>query len=150
MYANTQKAWSLLTAALALAGCQAEITGPAGGSTGLSGDPPSNAATGSGGGGSTPSPAQCASGPSDPGPAPIRRLNRLEYDNAVRDLLGTKLTPAMAFPTEEIVLGFNDNAQALTVSPALTEQYLEAAEQLATEAVTNRYADFLTCDPAVT
>jgi hypothetical protein len=67
--------------------------------------------------------------------APIRRLNRFEYDNTVRDLLGDTSGPAQEFPAEERQSGFNNNAAALTVSPLLAESYLNAAERLAAEAV---------------
>src|SRR5450432_13158 len=58
----------------------------------------------------------------DPGPSYVRRLNRFEYNNTVRDLLGDTTAPATDFPAEESSLGFDNNAQALEASPALTEQ----------------------------
>jgi hypothetical protein len=73
--------------------------------------------------------AVCAA--KDPGPAVIRRLNRFEYSQTVRDLLGETGDPAAGFPTEERRNGFDNNAIALTVSPVLAEQYLTTAEQLA-------------------
>jgi hypothetical protein len=76
-------------------------------------------------------------GTTRPGPAPIRRLTRFEYDNTVRDLLGDTTAPGADFPTEERRAGFDNNAAALTVSPTLNESYLMAAERLATNAVTN-------------
>ena len=48
----------------------------------------------------------------------VRRLNRVEYDNTVRDLLGTSLSPARHFPTDTHALGFDNVADALTLSPA--------------------------------
>ncbi|MGZ5971602.1 MAG: DUF1587 domain-containing protein, partial [Polyangiales bacterium] len=73
----------------------------------------------------------------DPGPAPIRRLTRFEYDNTVRDLLGDTSHPARSFPAEEEAFGFSNNAVVLGVTPVLAEQYLVAAESLAKKAVTN-------------
>ena len=86
----------------------------------------------------------------DPGPAYVRRLNRTEYDNTVRDLLGTTLQPATAFPTEEKRLGFDDNGAALSVPPQLVEQYLTAAEQLAQDAVDNHWDALVPCAQTAT
>ena len=82
---------------------------------------------------SEPSPGQpaCAEAPR----STLRRLTRTEYNNTVRDLLGTSLAPADGFPPEEVTGGFNNNATVLTVSPLLAEKYMEAAEALAAEAV---------------
>jgi len=102
-----------------------------------------------GGPGVTTTRGAVCNGPSpDPGPSFIRRLNRLEYDNTVRDLLGTSSTPAVGFPIEEHALGFDDNGEALSVSPLLAEQYLLAAEALATEAVGQNMSRLVPCDPA--
>ncbi len=72
----------------------------------------------------------CASGIS-PGPAPIRRLTREEYNNTVYQLLGDTTFPANKFSPDEEVNGFTNQAAALVVSPLLAEQYLGAAEDLA-------------------
>ncbi len=85
----------------------------------------------------------------EPGPSFVRRLNRFEYNNTVRDLLGDTTAPADDFPTEERRNGFDNDATALQLSPALVEQYLDAAERLATKAVAN-LAALLSCDPAKT
>src|SRR4029434_4111012 len=66
-----------------------------------------------------------------PGPSPIRRLNRVEYDNTVRDLLGDDSHPSSAFPPEEEALGFDNQATTLGVTELLAEKYQEAAEALA-------------------
>ncbi len=47
-------------------------------------------------------------------PEPLHRLNRLEYNNTVRDLLGTSLTPADSFPPDNVTLGFDNVAEGLT------------------------------------
>jgi hypothetical protein len=83
----------------------------------------------------------------DPGPSPLRRLTRNEYDNTVRDLLGDTRRPARSFPGEETTLGFHNNAESRSVSDVLVEGYLAAAEQLAADAVANLGA-LLPCDPA--
>ena len=85
-----------------------------------------------------------------PGPSYIRWVNRLEYNNTVRDLLGDTSAPALAFPAEEVSLGFDNNAQALSVSPVLAEQYMLAAEALATTAVTKRWSALVPCAATTT
>lgn len=82
----------------------------------------------------------------EPGPSPIRRMNRREYDNTVRDLLGDDSRPAQSFPTEEEALGFNNNADALVVTSLLAEGYLGAAEDLAEAAVQDLPALLRGCD----
>ncbi len=72
-----------------------------------------------------------------PGPSPIRRLTRVEYNNTVRDLLGDTTEPANVFPAEEEALGFGNNAQALTVTPILAEKYMATAEAVARRATSN-------------
>jgi hypothetical protein len=118
--------------------------GISGGTAGLGGTP--TGVAGAGGTSPTQSSALCAAS-ADPGPSFVRRVTRLEYDNTVRDLLGTATTIAAQFPTEEVLLGFDNNASALSVSPELAEQYLDAAETLATAAVTNSMAKLVPCDP---
>ncbi|HEX4337478.1 MAG TPA: DUF1592 domain-containing protein [Polyangiaceae bacterium] len=113
--------------------------------TGNTGTPGSTTDPGTGTG--TVTAADCAKAPVTPGPTFVRRLNRFEYDNTVRDLLGDTSNPASAFPTEEIRLGFDNNATALQVSPALVEQYMTVAETLATTAVTKNLKSVLSCDP---
>ena len=66
-----------------------------------------------------------------PGPAPIRRLTRVEDNNTVYQLLGDSSQPANAFPPDEEAAGFDNQATALVVSPLLAENYVTAAETLA-------------------
>lgn len=77
-------------------------------------------------------PESCAAEP-EPGPAPIRRLTRVEYNNTIYQLLGNNSRPADDFPPDEEASGFDNQALALVVSPLLAEHYLTAAEELATE-----------------
>lgn len=100
-----------------------------------------------GSGGSAPVALDCMPGVLRPGPSYLRRLNRFEYNNSVHDLLADTTRPADAFPPEEKSLGFDNNATALGTSPALVEQYLNAAEALAANAVKN-LGRLTTCDPA--
>ncbi len=67
----------------------------------------------------------------DPGPAPIRRLTRVEYNNTIYQLLGDTSRIADRFPPDEEAGGFDNQAQILVVSPLLAEHYLSAAEDLA-------------------
>ncbi|MDX2019411.1 MAG: DUF1592 domain-containing protein [Deltaproteobacteria bacterium] len=76
----------------------------------------------------------------------MRRLTRFEYNNTVRDLLKLDVQPVMDFPSEEMRDGFVNNAQALIVTPILTERYLTAAEKLADAAVTQKLSALLPCD----
>jgi hypothetical protein len=71
--------------------------------------------------------ARCG-GEATPGPVVIRRLNRQEYDNTIRDLLGLDLRLAAAFPADEIGFGFDNVGSALSISPVHIEKYLDAAE----------------------
>jgi hypothetical protein len=82
-----------------------------------------------------------------PGGSPLRRLTRFEYDNTVRDLLGDTSAPARGFVAEEEALGFDNQATALGVPQLLAEQYMEAAEALAHQAM-QAPAKLLPCDPA--
>src|SRR5690349_8889791 len=52
-------------------------------------------------------------------PQPLHRLNGLEYDNTVRDLLGTDLRPAAAFGIDPEANGFDNMADQLLVSAGL-------------------------------
>jgi mono/diheme cytochrome c family protein len=68
------------------------------------------------------------------GRIPPHRLNRTEYANAVRDLLGVDI-PATLLPADNSILGFDNIAGALTVSPMLLERYLAVARQVSRLAV---------------
>ena len=73
--------------------------------------------------------------PRDPGRVTLHRLNRAEYDNTVRDLLGVDLAPAEDFPPDDHAYGFDNNAKGLAVSPVLMEFYERAAGDLIAEAL---------------
>jgi hypothetical protein len=66
---------------------------------------------------------------------PLRRLNRREYANAVRDLIGLEIDPATYLPQDELVDGFDTNAEALKVSPTYLDQAVTAARALSLLAV---------------
>jgi Protein of unknown function (DUF1592)/Protein of unknown function (DUF1588)/Protein of unknown function (DUF1587)/Protein of unknown function (DUF1585)/Protein of unknown function (DUF1595) len=65
-----------------------------------------------------------------PGRATLRRLNRAEYDNTVRDLIGLDLRPADEFPSDDVGYGFDNIGDVLSTSPILVERYLDAAERV--------------------
>ncbi|MBB6049596.1 DUF1592 domain-containing protein [Armatimonas rosea] len=71
----------------------------------------------------------------DPGRVTMRRLNRAEYNNTIRDLLGVTLRPADEFPNDDVGYGFDNIGDVLSISPLLMEKYLSAAEKVAEEAV---------------
>ena len=63
--------------------------------------------------------------------AGLHRLNRTEYANAVRDLLGVEIDPKAMLPPDEQAYGFDTNADALSMQPALLDRYLAAAAKIA-------------------
>ena len=71
----------------------------------------------------------------DPGRVTVRRLNRVEYKNTVRDLLGVDFDPTENFPADDVGHGFDNIGDVLTMSPLLMERYLEAAEAIATRVI---------------
>ncbi len=71
----------------------------------------------------------------DPGRAPVHRLNRTEYGNAIRDLLAVTVDPSEYLPPDTESDGFDNIADALRVSPTLIDQYLTASGKIAEVAV---------------
>lgn len=63
----------------------------------------------------------------DPGRATIRRLNRVEYANAVRDLLALDVDVTRELPQDNSGYGFDNIADVLSVSPTLMERYVAVA-----------------------
>ena len=61
----------------------------------------------------------------DPGRVTMRRLNRVEYCNTIRDLIGVDFDPTEDFPSDEIGHGFDNIGDVLTLSPVLMERYLD-------------------------
>src|SRR5205807_3232182 len=66
----------------------------------------------------------------DPGRVTARRLNRSEYNNTVRDLLGVDFHPADDFPQDDSGYGFDNIGAVLSLSPVLMEKYVVAAEKV--------------------
>ncbi len=69
--------------------------------------------------------------PADPGRVTIRRLNRTEYNNTIRDLFGIDDRPADDFPADDVGYGFDNVGDVLSLPPLLMERYLNAAERVA-------------------
>ncbi len=67
----------------------------------------------------------------DPGRATIRRLNRVEYANAVRDLLALDVDVAGELPQDNSGFGFDNIADVLSVSPTLMDRYVAVAGKVA-------------------
>ncbi len=92
-------------------------------------------------------------------PSSLRRLNRSEYRNTIRDLLGIEFEPNDSFPADETIEGFDNVGQALRVSATLLEKYLEAAETITSRAIVEgerperrtivAAGDGLECDPSL-
>lgn len=71
----------------------------------------------------------------DPGRVTARRLNRVEYRNTIRDLMGIDFNSEVEFPPDDTGHGFDNNGDVLTLSPLLMEKYLAAAETIVEQAV---------------
>ena len=71
----------------------------------------------------------------EPGRAPLHRLNRTEYANAIRDLLGLKVDVSDLLPADDESNGFDNIAEVLRVSPSLLEAYLSASREVSSLAV---------------
>lgn len=71
----------------------------------------------------------------DPGRVTIRRLNRVEYRNTIRDLMGVDYNTLEEFPPDDTGYGFDTVGDVLTVSPMLLEKYMQAAESIVRDAV---------------
>jgi len=71
----------------------------------------------------------------DPGSVTLRRLNRAEYNNTIRDLVGVDFHPADDFPSDDVGYGFDNIGDVLSLSPILMEKYLKAAESISEQAI---------------
>jgi hypothetical protein len=83
--------------------------------------------------------------------APLRRLTRFEFDNTIRDLLGDTTGPGASLPSDELANGFGNDAEALSVSSLLVEQYASVAEAIASRATQPQaLARLVTCPRRMT
>jgi mono/diheme cytochrome c family protein len=88
-------------------------------------------------------------GPKDPGRVTLRRLNKAEYNNTIRDLLGIKFTPADDFPADDVGYGFDNIGDVLSMPPILMEKYLAAAEKILDKAFADDAARKRIMEPVV-
>ena len=71
----------------------------------------------------------------NPGSVTLRRLNRAEYRNTIRDLLGIDYAPAAGFPGDDVGYGFDNIGDVLTLPPLLMEKYMTAAEEISRKVI---------------
>ncbi len=71
----------------------------------------------------------------DPGHVTVRRLNRVEYRNTIKDLLGVDFDTQAEFPPDDTGRGFDNLGDVLTLPPMLLEKYMAAAQTIVTKAV---------------
>ena len=76
----------------------------------------------------------------NPGRAPLHRMNRVEYENAIRDLLALDVDSSTLLPADDSSRGFDNIADVLGVSPSLLERYVAAAAKVSRLAVGERDA----------
>jgi mono/diheme cytochrome c family protein len=78
---------------------------------------------------------QAAAARPNPGRPLVHRLNRTEYANAIHDLLALEVDSSSLLPPDDAAYGFDNIADALTISPVLLERYLTAAGKISSLAV---------------
>ena len=83
-----------------------------------------------------------------PGWVGVQRLNRREYANTLRDLLGVDPSIADSLPLDARLGGFDTNASVLGITPEIYERYLAITEQAVPEALEADRARFIGCEPA--
>jgi hypothetical protein len=76
-----------------------------------------------------------ASAETNPGAPALRRLNRAEYSNAIRDLLDLEVDVSALLPPDDSAFGFDNIGDLLVFSPTLLERYLTAADRVSALAV---------------
>lgn len=133
---------------VALLGCTAAVDGSAPGSAG----PPGVGAAGTLGAAGTSAGGAAAVAPTNPGRVTMHRLNLAEYDNTMRDLLGTTKRPSkdFEFPADDRGSDFDNVADVLTVSPLHLSSYDSAAKSLIKDALgsASQRALLVNCDLA--
>jgi hypothetical protein len=78
---------------------------------------------------------QAAAAAPNPGAVTVHRLNRAEYTNAIREVLGVELDAATLLPADDVSNGFDNIANVLKVSPSFLDQYIMAAREVSKRAV---------------
>jgi hypothetical protein len=120
------------------------------GAVGEPGGPPDNPSGGgnSGGGGNGVGGNGPVTNPgTDPGRVTLHRLNKVEYNNTVSDLVGTALHPANDFPADNRAVGYDNIADALSLSDVQLQLYQNAAEAVSEVAMGMQRSKVVTCDP---
>jgi len=79
-----------------------------------------------------------AAGHPNPGRPGAYRLNRFQYANSIRDLIGLEIDAASLLPADDSGYGFDNIGDVLTVSPVLLEKYLSAAATISRQAIGDR------------
>ncbi|MCA9118750.1 MAG: DUF1592 domain-containing protein [Planctomycetaceae bacterium] len=74
----------------------------------------------------------------EPGHVTMRRLNRQEYRNTIRDLVGIDYEPTEDFPADDIGYGFDNIGDVLSLPPILMEKYLDAAAEILDQAIVTK------------
>ncbi|HEY0706197.1 MAG TPA: DUF1592 domain-containing protein [Polyangia bacterium] len=162
---SSRSGWRCLIAKTALVGqllgaaCTGEVgeqspgggmTAPNGGATSGGGNNPSgNNPSGNNTGAPPPVSSACLAASARPsvGVSPLRRLTRTQYNHTVRDLLGLQGDHAASLGLDEKVGHFYSNVNN-PVSELAVEQYMTAADALATRAVSTNLATLVPCDAA--
>jgi mono/diheme cytochrome c family protein len=78
---------------------------------------------------------QAAAAAPNPGSVPLHRINRAEYANAVKDVLGVNVDAAALLPRDDVSNGFDNMANVLKVSPSFLDQYISAAREVSLKAI---------------
>ena len=113
----------------AVAGCAGEISQPGGGS--VDGPPSSTQACNA----------------NTPGPSPLRRITRQQYENTIQELFQGAVTPSAKFPQAHVVDTFSNDLTRNIVDQVGAEAIADAAEDVSTALATVMPA-WLGCDPA--
>src|ERR1700733_15058079 len=80
---------------------------------------------------------QAALASPNPGTVSLHRLNRAEYANAIKDVLGVDVDAAALLPRDDISNGFDNIASVLKVSPSFLDQYISAAREVSRQAISH-------------
>lgn len=148
---------STLAVGLAVAsGCTGTIGGDNNGMGPPGTNPGAGASSSTGGGGPGGSSAVGGQGDGSTSTAPltgpgrvlIHRLNVVEYNNTVHDLLGTSQRLSSNFPADFTAFGFDNVASALTLTDVTLGQFSEAAKRIAVDVLAEHRSSVLSCDLA--
>jgi hypothetical protein len=80
---------------------------------------------------------QAALASPNPGIVSLHRLNRAEYTNAIKDVLGVDVDAAALLPRDDVSNGFDNIANVLKVSPSFLDQYIGAAREVSRLAISH-------------